>query len=76
MNLIISTIQETEGEDLKGKLDTLKADEKKRLSDIKHKEKMVGELEQRRDNPPEFEDIDGLQAEIVTLPSSFLLGLD
>lgn len=52
-------------EDLKGRLDGLKTREKTRLAEIRKLEKLIADLQNRIDNPPEIENIEELQAEIV-----------
>ena len=58
--------QESQAEDLKNKLDNLKKTEKNRLKKIENLEKEIARIQHQIDNPPEFEDVNALNSEIVS----------
>ncbi|GJE87507.1 structural maintenance of chromosomes protein [Phanerochaete sordida] len=59
-----NTKLEQSAEDLKTKLDNIKKDERTRVKKIQDLQKMLGVLQEKLNNPPEFEDVDQLASQI------------
>ena len=53
---------------MKSKIDNLKKTEKERMNNMKRLDKAIEEAEKQLANPPETEDYEGIQNEIVRLP--------
>ncbi len=58
-------IQEHEAENIKNHLDGLKQREKNRVAHIKKQEKLIADCEATLANPPQIEDLDDLNKQLV-----------
>ena len=64
---IFSNIQQTRAEDALDKIKTLKQQEKQRARDIQRTKDSIAKLQEKVDNPPEFEDVTELDHQRVWL---------
>lgn len=70
-DMVLMSIQEEQAEEYKNKLDNLKKAEKQRAGQIKSLEKAIEENQYKLAHPPETENLDEIQEQIVRYISKF-----